>query len=109
MSRDSISCTRRWTALNAARVRSLATAAGPLSRTACQAVGYREALACVAGEYDLAAAQAAVSVATQQFAKRQRTWFRSLSECRRVAMGDPFDPAAVADEILKQANAYHAG
>lgn len=76
-------------------------AAGPLSRTASQAVGYREALACLAGEYDQTVAEAAVTVATQQFAKRQRTWFRSLSECRRVPLAEPVDLTAVADGLLR--------
>jgi len=41
------------------------------------AVGYREMLACVAGECDLEAALAAMVGATRRFAKRQRTWFRA--------------------------------
>jgi tRNA dimethylallyltransferase len=40
------------------------------------AVGYREMLACVAGESDLETAIAATVRATRRFAKRQRTWFR---------------------------------
>jgi tRNA dimethylallyltransferase len=43
---------------------------------AVDAVGYREMLACVAGESDVETALAATVRATRRFAKRQRTWFR---------------------------------
>ena len=49
----------------------------PAEAPAFRAVGYREMLACVAGERDLAAALAAMVRATRRFAKRQRTWFRA--------------------------------
>ena len=43
---------------------------------ALRAVGYREMRACLEGRLDAAAALAATVLATRQFAKRQRTWFR---------------------------------
>jgi len=50
---------------------------GPeLSRTASQALGYRELLAHVRGEVTLDAALAQAVTRTRQFARRQRTWFR---------------------------------
>ena len=49
----------------------------PADAPAFRAVGYREMLACVAGERDLEAALAAMVRATRRFAKRQRTWFRA--------------------------------
>ena len=55
-----------------------------LSRTARQAVGYREALTYLAGEYDHDEMIARITYRTRRFAKRQGTWFRSLSECRFV-------------------------
>jgi tRNA dimethylallyltransferase len=36
---------------------------------------------------------------TRQLAKRQMTWFRSLSECRPVPVSEPLDAAEVADRI----------
>jgi tRNA dimethylallyltransferase len=54
----------------------------PPGRTASQAVGYREVIAHLRGQRDLEATIAEVKLRTRQFAKRQMTWFRSLSECR---------------------------
>jgi tRNA dimethylallyltransferase len=39
-------------------------------------IGYRDAVRCLAGELDRAAAEEATIVATRQYAKRQRNWFR---------------------------------
>jgi tRNA dimethylallyltransferase len=49
---------------------------GALSRTAAQAIGYREVLAALGGNTDLDTALDAVVVRTRQFARRQRMWFR---------------------------------
>jgi tRNA dimethylallyltransferase len=70
-----------------------------LSRTARQAVGYNEALAFLNGEYEHDEMIARIIYHTRRFAKRQGTWFRSLSECRFVDIsGDP-EPLTVAGEI----------
>ncbi len=88
-------------------VRRLA-ASGPLGRTAAQAVGYREVLEHLDAKGSgvmpvvLADVVALVKLHTRQLAKRQLTWFRSLSECRMVPVGEPLDAAAVADSILAQ-------
>ena len=66
-------------------VRGLLATYGNLSRTACQAVGYRE----VMEHLDSAAKPALilwacielVKARTRQFARRQETWFRGLPEC----------------------------
>ncbi len=71
----------------------------PLSRTASQAVGYREVLEHLAGKRNLPETIELVKLRTRQFAKRQMTWFRSLSECRFVAVANPLDPAAIARQI----------
>jgi len=47
----------------------------PLSRTAREAIGYREVLAYVAGEGDLDDAFDAAIRRTRRFARRQRVWF----------------------------------
>jgi tRNA dimethylallyltransferase len=72
-----------------------------LSRTAAQAVGYRETIEHLRGERDLPATIELVKLRTRQFAKRQMTWFRSLSECRWIGMSDPLDPAEIAERIAK--------
>jgi tRNA dimethylallyltransferase len=80
-------------------VRQLAAQPRGLSRTASQAVGYREVLEHLAGERDLGATVELVKLRTRQFAKRQMTWFRSLSECRTVSVGGGQNPAEIPDLI----------
>jgi len=84
-------------------VRQLTSNGRQLSRTARQAVGYREALAYLAGEYDRDEMVARIKARTRRFAKRQGTWFRSLSECRFVDMEGEVDADAVAKEIARRA------
>ncbi|HEX4147425.1 MAG TPA: tRNA (adenosine(37)-N6)-dimethylallyltransferase MiaA [Pirellulales bacterium] len=75
-------------------------------RTARQAVGYREVLEHLEGQRDLAATIELVQQRTRQFARRQLTWFRSLSECRRVPMtaGEhAVETAEIARRIAEQA------
>jgi len=72
---------------------------GRLSRTASQALGHREVLEYLNGQRGLAATIELVKLRTRQFAKRQLTWFRSLSECRWISVCDPLAPAEVAQRI----------
>jgi len=68
----------RFAAMRAAglvdEVRALADR--PLSRTAREAIGYREVLAHLAGEMSLDDALDAAVRRTRRFARRQRVWFR---------------------------------
>ncbi len=57
-------------------VRALAARPGGISRTARQALGYRELLAHVAGETSLEEAVDEAVRRTRRFARRQRVWFR---------------------------------
>jgi len=58
-------------------VRALAARPAGLSRTARQAIGYREVLAYLGGEVaSLETALERAMVRTRQFARRQRVWFR---------------------------------
>jgi len=70
-----------------------------LSRTARQALGYREVLEHLAGHRTLAETIALVKTHTRQFAKRQCTWFRSLTECRLVPVSGTPGPAEIAERI----------
>jgi tRNA dimethylallyltransferase len=70
-----------------------------LGRTARQAVGYRESLAYLAGEFTHAEMVARIKARTRRFAKRQGTWFRSLSECHFIDLTGDVDARAVADWI----------
>ena len=71
-----------------------------LGRTASQAVGYREVIAHLRGEWDYPTMVAKIKTRTRQFAKRQGTWFRSLSECRFIEIAGEPDEQALAAEII---------
>jgi tRNA dimethylallyltransferase len=83
-------------------VRGLIASGHELGRTARQAVGYREAIAHLAGEYDHQEMIARITYRTRRFAKRQGTWFRSLSECRFVDLEGEIDPEKLAGQIASQ-------
>jgi tRNA dimethylallyltransferase len=57
-------------------VRALASADAPLSRTAREALGYRELLAHLGGRCTLEEAVGETARRTRAFARRQRAWFR---------------------------------
>ena len=79
-------------------VRALA-GAGTLSRTARQAIGYREVLAHLTGEEpSLDGALDAAVVRTRQFARRQRMWFRR--DPRIEWLGAATNPCAVLPALL---------
>jgi len=59
-----------------AEVAGLGARPGGLSRTAGQALGYRELLAHLAGDTTLAEAVDAAAARTRRFARRQERWFR---------------------------------
>jgi tRNA dimethylallyltransferase len=79
-------------------VKQLTRSKQPLGRTARQAVGYREVLDYLAGQLDLDVMIEKIKSRTRRFAKRQRTWFRSLSECTFVDI----DEKSNAEEIVSQ-------
>ncbi len=77
-------------------------AAGALSHTASQALGYREVIEHLAGSRDLVETIGLIKQRTRQFAKRQETWFRSLAECRIVPMRSGLDVEAIAEAIIRE-------
>jgi tRNA dimethylallyltransferase len=89
-------------------VRGLAANGHELGRTARQAVGYREALAYLSGEYDRDEMIARIKARTRRFAKRQGTWFRSLSECRFVDLTGEIASLNVADDVIRQAANFNS-
>ncbi len=70
----------------------------PLGRTALQALGYRETIAHLKGEMALDETITLVKTRTRQFAKRQCTWFRHLSECREISIS----ATTPADHVMAQ-------
>ena len=80
-------------------VRRLLQRFGQLSRTASQAVGYREVIDHLQHGIPLDQTRERTLVRTRRFARHQMTWFRSLSECRFVAREAGDDPVEVARRI----------
>ena len=82
-------------------VRGLLSAGKELGRTAKQAVGYQEML-----EYfehdDHALMVSTIKTRTRRFAKRQGTWFRSLSECRFHDVEGDANEVEVVNSIISQ-------
>jgi tRNA dimethylallyltransferase len=82
-------------------VRALAAAPRPLSRTAAQALGYRELLDHLAGAGPLDEAVDRAVVRTRQFARRQERWFRRDPRIRWLDLpGDDPDPGAAVPVIV---------
>ncbi|MGI8807622.1 MAG: tRNA (adenosine(37)-N6)-dimethylallyltransferase MiaA [Acidimicrobiales bacterium] len=69
-----------------------------MSRTARQALGYRELLAHLAGDCTLEEAVAAATGRTRQFARRQRSWFRR--DPRITWFGAPDNPVDLLPALL---------
>jgi tRNA dimethylallyltransferase len=81
-------------------VRVLRERPGGLSRTARQALGYRELLAHLAGDCTLDEAVDEAVRRTRQFARRQRVWFRR--DPRIEWVGHTGDPLVVLPLVLRQ-------
>ncbi len=79
-----------------------------LSRTAAQAIGYKEFLPYFRGEATREDVSAAIKLATRHYAKRQMIWFRRMTDVHRLVPdeGGVMKTAAQlgkeAEEILRQ-------
>ncbi len=82
-------------------VRGVLATGRTFGRTAGQAVGYREVLKHFASARDLAATIELVKTRTRQLAKRQLTWFRSLSECTPISMTGQGSDAVIHTMLAK--------
>jgi tRNA dimethylallyltransferase len=73
---------------------------------AWQACGYDAVRQLVHGTLGLSAARDAILIATRQYAKRQRTWFRHQVDERRVTRVDPHDESCAeqVDEWWQRGN-----
>ena len=87
-------------------VRALAAGPAPLSRTARQALGYKELLDHVEGRCALTAAVEAIVVRTRQFAVRQDRWFRRDPRIRWIDMTT--GPADAVPAVLRALEALSA-
>ncbi len=80
--------------------------AGRLSKTARQAVGYGEVIDYLESRHGLATAVELVKTHSRQLAKRQATWFRSLSECRLIGLQGDIKADDVAARILRMTETF---
>ncbi len=65
--------------------RDLLCSGAPVSRTAAQAIGYKEFLPYFRGECSLSDVAAEIKLATRHYAKRQMIWFRRYEDALRPA------------------------
>ncbi len=72
----------------------------PRDAKALQSIGYREAVLCLDGSLSPQAALDQTIIATRQYAKRQRTWFRREPDLFRI-------PGFGADAGVKQLAVHH--
>jgi len=80
-------------------VQALAAGTAGLSRTARQALGYRELLSYVEAGTDLGQAVEVAVRRTRQFARRQRMWWRRDPRVRWF--GAPENPLAILPALLR--------
>jgi tRNA dimethylallyltransferase len=72
------------------------------NRTARQALGYKEVIAHLRGELDLAQTIKLVKTHTRQFAKRQLTWFRHQARVEWIGVAPNDTPAAIAGQLARR-------
>ncbi|MCA8986419.1 MAG: tRNA (adenosine(37)-N6)-dimethylallyltransferase MiaA [Planctomycetaceae bacterium] len=82
-------------------VKTLLTRQPPISHTALQGLGYKEAVDYLQGKQDLAATIKEIKLRSRQFAKRQHTWFRNLEECQEIPVEQMSSPGNLVEQILK--------
>ena len=86
-----------------AEVQNLLGAYGKLSRTAAQAVGYREIIEWISQDTeDTSMLIEEVSAHTRQLARRQETWLRSFEERRIIDVTESDKPEVIAKEIAEK-------
>jgi tRNA dimethylallyltransferase len=81
-------------------VRRLLGGLHTMSRTARQALGYKEIIDLLEGRCAHDDAVETIRQRTRQFAKRQHTWFRNLEECTAVELTGRETPQEVAERLL---------
>lgn len=72
-----------------------------LSRTAAQAVGYKEAMEHLDGQLTMDQAIERMRIRTRRFARHQETWFRGLTECRMVDLAENSETDEIVERLLE--------
>jgi tRNA dimethylallyltransferase len=67
------------------------------NRTAMQAIGYKEVVGCLKGEYSLERARELLKRNSRRYAKRQLTWFRKDDRIKWFDTGSDTVSGLVAD------------
>lgn len=75
--------------------------AGGFSKTAIQALGYREVLELAHGRATRADTEAQIALATRQFARRQRTWYRKFPETAWFPAAEAGENASAEDARVR--------
>ncbi len=83
-------------------VRGLQASPRPMSPAAAQGIGYREVIAMLAGQANLAQTIDTIQTRSRQFAKHQATWFRGLEEVQPFPVAVEEDPETVADRLAQR-------
>jgi tRNA dimethylallyltransferase len=82
-------------------VRTLLALPHPLSKTARQAIGYKELFDALESNSDLEAAVELIKTRSRRFARRQHTWFRNLEECRSVEITGTETPEELVERLIE--------
>lgn len=77
-----------------------------ISKTAAQAIGYKEFLPYFRGEQTLDEVSAAIKLATRHYAKRQMIWFRRYENAVRLVPDEFGDRLKTSDELADEAVRY---
>lgn len=77
-----------------------------ISKTAAQAIGYKEFMPYFRGEQTLEEAAAAIKLATRHYAKRQMIWFRRYQNAIRLVPDELDDKLKTSDELADEAIQY---
>ncbi len=74
-----------------------------LSKTASQALGYKQIIAHLKGQYDLAEARRLIKRDTRRYAKRQLSWFNKDKRIKWIELKRKDSPGDIAERIYKDA------
>lgn len=81
-------------------VEELLSSGVPASATSMQAIGYKEIVSALRGEFSVEEAVAQIKQSSRRYAKRQLTWFARRTEACRVFHDDPGGTDAVFSSAL---------
>ncbi len=84
----------------AQEVHKLLRSGKPMSRTARQALGYKEVIDHLEDKASMEETIDRIQTRTRQFAKRQHTWFRNLEECHAIELSPDENANALCDRLL---------